>query len=162
MVSRPFLSVGHFFALEQTLVFTLAKHETKQPHQIIHSNDKCHILTAVHQVLLTTVWVFSKLYILDKHFVMKIRTILPTPSWQATSKHRHFHPGHSKQLQTPTQYLILLEFSSCSRACKRECTSDASTSVAHIMARPQLCCVKYQTFGSSNKQAEQNQQPLCT
>lgn len=48
--------LGTFFAVEKTLFFTLAKHETKQSHQIIHSNDKCYILTAVQQVLLTTAW----------------------------------------------------------------------------------------------------------
>lgn len=139
MVSKPFLSIWHFFAVEQTLGVTLAEHETKQSHQIIHSNDKCYTLTAVQQVLLTSAWFCSKLYILDKHFIMKIRAILSTPSWQTTSKCSHLQPGHSKQLQTLIHCLILLEFSLCSRACKRECTSVASTCQWPI-PRPCLNC----------------------
>lgn len=100
-----------------------------------------YILTAVQQVLLTTAWFCSKLYILDKHFIMKIRAILSTPSWQTTSKCSHLHPGHSKQLQTPTQCLILLEFSSCSGACKRECTSDASTCQWPVLQHCLNCAV---------------------
>lgn len=135
MVPKPFLSIGHFFAVEQTL----AKHETKQSDEITRSNEKCYILTAVQQVLLTTAWFCSKLYTLDKHFIMKVRTILSTPSCQTASKCSHLHPGHSKQLQTPTQCLILLEFSSCSRACKRERTFDASTRQWSI-PQPSLNC----------------------
>lgn len=111
------------FAVEQPLVFTLAKHETKQSHWIIHFGDKYYILTAVQQVLLTTAWFCSKLYRLDKHSIMKIRAILSTSSWQTTFKYSHLPPGHSKQLQTPAWCLIHLVFGSCFGACKEECAS---------------------------------------
>lgn len=56
----------------------------------------------VQQVLLTTACSDSKLYVLDKHFIMKITAILSTPSWQTTSKCSRPRRGHSSLTLLPS------------------------------------------------------------